>query len=206
MSKCSPPHWIAIKRIMRYLKGTLDFKLCLRCKDIVLRGFCNVDWTGDANDRRSTIQYVFLIGVGVIVRKCKTQAIIILSMTKEKYMATSHCTNEAAWLRSFLADVGHVQKRPTSIMCNNHGCITLAKNVTHHSRTKHINVKYHFIGEKLENQELCLKYCPMEDMITDILTKALANDRYQALTNAMALKAFNYLESESVEDRALDCS
>ena len=73
ISKARPPHWMAVKRIMRYLKGTLDFKLCLRCKKIMLRCFCDIDWVGDANDQRSTRGYVFFIGVRVILWKCKKQ-------------------------------------------------------------------------------------------------------------------------------------
>ena len=82
--------------------------------------------------------------------------------------------------------------------CDNQGCITLAKNSTHQSRTKHIDVQHHFIREKLENQEICLKYCPTEDIIADVLTKPLAKDRHQALTKAMGLKAFDYSQNGSV--------
>ena len=121
-------------------------------------------------------------------------------------MAISHCIKEAFWLWQLLADVRYVHEGLTSIMCDNQGCIALAKNLTHHSRTKHIDVQHHFISEKLENQEICLKYCPTEDMIADVLTKALANDRHQTLTKAMGLEAFNYSHSGSVEGRALDCS
>jgi hypothetical protein len=121
-------------------------------------------------------------------------------------MATSHCNKEAVWLRQFLKDVRYVQEGPTSIMCDNQGCIALAENCTHHSRTKHIDVQHHFIREKLENQEICLKYCPMEDMIADVLTKSVAKDRHQTLTRAMDLEAFDCSQSESVEDIALDCS
>ena len=71
MLKVDPPHWMAIKRIMRYFKSVLDLKLCLKDKDIVLRGFCYADHTGDANDWRSTIGYMFVIGNGVISWKCK---------------------------------------------------------------------------------------------------------------------------------------
>ena len=79
-----------------------------------------------------------------------------------------------------------MHERPIFIMYDNQGCITLAKNPIHHSRTKHIHVKHHFIKEKLINQEICLKYCPTEDMLADVLIKPLAN--------------------ENVEVRALDCS
>ena len=98
------------------------------------------------------------------------------------------------------------KKEPTSIACNNQGCIALVKNRTHHSRTKHIKVQHHLIRDKLKNQKICLKYCPTEDMIADVLTKPLANDRHQPLTKKRGLEAFNYSQSGSVEDRALDCS
>jgi len=206
MAKAGPPHWVAVKRIMRYLKGSLGLKLCLGGKDIALRGFCDADWAGDTNDRRSTTGYVFLVGEGVISWKCKKQPTIALSTTEAEYMATSQCTKEAIWLRNLLADVGCVQGGATSIMCDNQGCIALAKNPTHHSRTKHIDIQHHFIREKLESEEICLNYCPTEDMIADVLTKALAKDRHQALTRAMGLQVFDDSQSGSVEGRASDCS
>ena len=100
-------------------------------------------------------------------------------------MVTIHCMKEAVWLRQLLAGVRYVQEEPTSIMCDNQGCIALGKNPPHNSRTKHI--QHHFIREKLENQKICLKYCPTEDMIADVITKPLAKDRLQTLTNALDL-------------------
>jgi hypothetical protein len=136
---------MAVKRIMRYLKGTLDLKLCLAGKDVSLRGYCDADWGGDANERRSTTGYVFFVGVGAISWNCKRQPTIALSTTEAEYMATSQCTKEAIWLRKLMADVGLVQVGATTIMCDNQGCISLAKNPTHHSRTKHIDIQHHFI-------------------------------------------------------------
>ena len=90
-------------------------------------------------------------------------------------------------------------------MCDNQGCISLAKNPTHQFSTKHIDVQHHFTREKLKNREICLKYCLSEDMIVDVLIKPLAKDRNQTLKKAMGLEAFDYSQSGSV-DRALDCS
>ena len=95
---------------------------------------------------------------------------------------------------------------PTSIMYDTQGCIAFAKNPTHYSRTKHIDVKHYFIREKLENQEICLKYRPTKDLIADDITKPLAKDRHQTLIKAVGLEVFYYLQSESVKGRALDCS
>ncbi len=81
MLKASPPHWMVVKRIMRYLKGTLDFRLCIGSKNIALRGFCIANWMGYANDSQSTTGTCFFDGVGVISWKCKKQPTIALSTT-----------------------------------------------------------------------------------------------------------------------------
>ena len=198
MSRAGPSHWSAVKRIMRYLQGTLEYKLCLGGTNIELRGYCDADWAGDANERRSTTGYVFFIGDGAISWNCKRQPTIALSTTEAEYMATSQSTKEAIWLRKLLGDVGCVQVDATTIMCDNQGCIALAKNPTHHSRTKHIDVQHHFIREKLESGEISLRYCPTEDMVADVLTKALAKERHHRLAKAMGLREGNYSQSGSV--------
>ena len=105
----------------------------------------------------------------------------------EEYMTTSHCTKEVILLRQLLAYVGFMQERATSIMCNNQGCIAFAKNPTHHSCTKQINVQHHFIWEKLGEGEISLKCCPMEDMITCMLTKTRAYGKHQGLNGIACL-------------------
>ena len=168
--------------------------------------FRNADWAGDTNDPLSTTGYVYFVGIGVILWKCKKQPTIALSTIEVEYMATSQCTKEAVWFGQLLVDVGYVQEGPTSIMCDNQGCIALVKNSTYHSCIKHIDVQHHFFREKLENQKICLEYCPTEGMIADVPTKPLAKDRYQTITKAMGLEAFDYSQSGNVEGRALDCS
>ena len=91
-----------------------------------------------------------------------------------------------------------MQQEARTIMCDNQGGIALAKNLTHHSRTKHIDVQHHFIREKWESGEISLKYCPTEDMVADVLTKALAKDRHQRLAKEMGLQEGNYSQSGSV--------
>ena len=78
------------------------------------------------------------------------------------------------------------------IMCDNQGCIALAKNPKHHLRTKHIDVQYHFIREKVEEEVIKLRYCPTQEMVADVLTKALARDKHEAMRSAMRLEVFDY--------------
>jgi hypothetical protein len=204
MIKAGPSHWMAVKRILRYLKGSLELKLFLGGNDISLVGFCDADWADDTNDRWSMMGYVFFVACGAIWWKCKKQPTIALSTTEAEYMATSQCTKEVIWLRQLLADVRYMQEGATSIMCDNQGCIQLAKNPMHHFCTKHIDIQHHFIREKLETEEICLSYCPTEHMIADVLTKTLAKDRYHSLSRAMGLEIFNNSQSGSVEGKALN--
>ena len=115
-------------------------------------------------------------------------------------MAASQLAKEAIWLRQLMADVGCVQEEATTIMCDNQGCIAIAKNPKHHSRTKHIDVQHHFIREAIEEKVIDLKYCATEHMVADVLTKALGKDRHLMLSKAMRLESIDTSQSGSVED------
>jgi hypothetical protein len=121
-------HWMAVKMIMRYLKGSLHLKLQLGGQHIKLKGYCDVDWTGDVNDRRSTTGYAFSLGDGIVSWSSKRQPTVALSTTKAEYMAASHCTREAIWLRQLLDDMRCKYNEGTLIMYDNQGAIALTKN------------------------------------------------------------------------------
>jgi hypothetical protein len=124
-------HWMAVKRIMRYLKGSLHLKLQLGGQYIKLKGYCDAEWAGDANDRRSTTGYAFSLGDGVVSWSSKRQPTVALSTTEAEYMAASHCTREAIWLRQLLDDVRCKYDEGTLIMCDNQGTIALARNLVY---------------------------------------------------------------------------
>lgn len=201
MAKPGWSHWMAVKRIMRYIKGSLDWKLQLGGPHINLEGFCDADWAGDANDRRSTTGYAFLLGDGVVSWSSKRQPTVALSTTEAEYMAASHCLREAIWLRQLLDDVGCSNDEGTLMMCDNQGAIALAKNPVYHSRTKHIDVQHHFVRENVEKGVIRLEYCPTEDMLADVLTKALARERHERLIRRMGIGDFGPSQSGSVERR-----
>ena len=122
MAKSGSKHWAAVKRIMRYLKGTCDVKLCLEGHNIVLSGYSDADYAGDTNDRRSTTGYMFKVGTGAVLWNSKRQQTTATSTVEAEYMATSHSTKEAIWLRQLMADVGCTQDGPTTIMCDKRAC------------------------------------------------------------------------------------
>lgn len=117
----------------------------------------------------------------------KKQPIVTLSTAEAEYVALSTATQEAVWIRKLLSDFGVSQSQATTIMEDNQGAICLAKNPVTHSRSKHIDVRYHYIREALNDGIIDLQYCPTHDMIADTLTKLLPKQRFVMLRKNMGL-------------------
>jgi len=119
------------------LQGTLQFKL--RFEGLApqgLVGYCDADWAGDLEDRRSTTGFVFMMGGGTISWNSKQQPTIGLSMTKAKYMASTQATKEAIWMTKLMKELGYMkEKKAMVIQCDNQGAISSTKNPTQHART-----------------------------------------------------------------------
>eukprot|EP01018_Ginkgo_biloba_P030830 Gb_14961 [translate_table: standard] len=107
-------------------------------------GYVDYDWVGDVDRRRSTNGYVFRLFGGAVSWMSKRQAVVALSTTEAKYMATTHACKKAIWLMRLNSDVG-LSQRAITVQCDNQSAICLAKNPTFHSKTKHIDVQYHFV-------------------------------------------------------------
>jgi hypothetical protein len=114
-------------------------------------GYCDADWGGDLEDKRSTTGFVFMIGGGAISWISKRQPTIALSTTEAEYMVNMQATKEAIWITKLMTDLGYMEeKKMMVIRCDNQGAISLPKNPTHHARTKHIDVQHHFVRERVE--------------------------------------------------------
>ena len=187
-SNPSEAHLTAVKRVLRYLKGTLDITLKYRKsdKDKVL-GFSDADYAGDVDDRHSTTGNLFLMSGGPISWLSKKQPIVTLSTAEAEYVALSTATTEAVWIRKLLLDFGVSQSQATTIMEDNQGAICLARNPVTHSRSKHIDIRYHYIREALNDGIIKLQYCPTHDMLADTLTKPLPKGRFVMIRNNMGL-------------------
>lgn len=168
-----PAHWQAVKRIFRYLKGTSQVRLEYR-KDgnNSITGYSDSDWGSSEDDRRSVTGYVFLMSNGMISWNSKRQATVALSSTEAEYMALSSATQEALWWRNIEKELNYGEsKKPTTIFGDNVGALQLGTNGGYHPRTKHIDIRHHFVHEKVENSEIQLQYVPSELMVADALTK-----------------------------------
>lgn len=136
-----------------------------------LFGFTDSDYAGDEDDRKSTSGYVFMMGSGAISWSSKKQQIVTLSTTEAEFVATASCACQAIWLRRLLGKLDCCQEGPTLVFCDNVSTIKLSKNPVLHGRSKHIDVRYHFLRDLCKDGVIDLVYCKSEEQVADILTK-----------------------------------
>ena len=145
---------------------------------IELHGYADADWAGDVETRKSYSGYLFQIDNATISWRTKKQTVIALSSTEAKYVSLCSATQETIWLRNLLESIGFKIHIPTTIYEANQGARALLKNPRRHPRTKHIDIKYHYVREATEKEDIELEYCPTDIMFADILTKALPRTRF----------------------------
>ena len=185
MQAAGPEHWMAGKRVLRYLRGTrelgIKYGAMARGDSTRLEGYCDADWAGDVDTRRSTTAYIFMIAGGAVSWASKLQTTVALSSTEAEYMAACAAVQEAVHLRQLLGDVGYEQEGASVIYEDNQGCIWLANNPVVHKRSKHIDIRHHFTREKVESGEVRLEYVATEHQLADLLTNALHRVRLEVL-------------------------
>ena len=170
-----PIHCNLVVQIFWYLAGTLELGITFR-SDIAdeLIGYTDSDWAGLKDGRRSTGGYAFLLSGGPVSHQSKQQATVVLSSTEAEYMATTEAGKKALWIARFLATLEYrLPGHPVSLRADNRGAILFIANPEFHRRTKHIEVRYYWIREKVEAKEITITYVSTKDMVADGLTKAL---------------------------------
>lgn len=181
-------HWTCAKRVLRYLKETINHGLFYKKTGGSLVGFTDADWGNCGKDRRSYSGLVFLLANAAISwRSCK-QRTVALSSTEAEYTALSDAAREAIYLSSFLKEIGFSSLSNVTVHNDNQGAAKLAANSAFHPRSKHIDIKHHFIREVLAENRLALTYTPTEYMVADALTKALPNEKHSFCTRGMGIK------------------
>jgi hypothetical protein len=116
---------------------------------------------------------------------------VALSSTEVEYIAAAHAAKEAVWLMQLLTDLGLVFDSPTPLFIDNQSAITIAQNPEFHDRTKHIDVCYHFLQQKVDGGEIKLKYIPTGDQVADVLTMGLAREKHEHFSEVMGLRHTN---------------
>ena len=178
MANPTDTHLIATKRILRYLKGTLHFGIFLQHGPLSLSAFFDLDWAGDPFDRHSTTGYLVYLGYNPITWSAKKQDTVSRSSTESEYRALATTAAELSWLRQVLRDLGIFLPTPPNLWCDNVNALTIASNLVFHARTKHVEVDYHFVRERVLRMDLQVKYVVTRDQLADIFTKSLSIARF----------------------------
>ena len=210
----------ATKHLLRYLQGTMEYGILYRSgAPTSITGFTDADWGSCTRTRRSMGAYVFMLAGGSITWQCKRQLIVSRSSTKSEYRALSDGTQEVVWLHRLLAELlypcvqalplvqSNLHTNPDSsitqpsinIYCDNQGAIKLSHNPIFHARTKHIEIHYHFIRERVLGGEIRLHYIHTNLQPADALTKPLGRVKFQQHRSALGL---HYLQSLKTDQQA----
>ena len=172
MANPGKEHWQAVKWILRYLKGTSNFCLEFGRTSNSLVGFVDSDYAGDLDRRRSLTGYVFCIGGCAVSWKATLQHVVALSTTEAEYMAVTEAIKETLWLRGLFGELS-LHQEVTTVYCDSQSAIHLTKDQMYHERTKHIDVKYHFIRDTIAEKKVLIQKINTKDNPADMFTKAL---------------------------------
>ncbi|WVZ62530.1 hypothetical protein U9M48_012269 [Paspalum notatum var. saurae] len=167
-------HWAAVKRILRYIKGTLDQGLRIqKSVNNTLSAFSDADWAGCPDDRRSTSGFAVMLGSNLVSWSSRKQATVSRSSTEAEYKAIANVTAELIWLQTLLNELGIYQSEAPILWSDNLGAVYLTSNPMFHARTKHIEVDFHFVREQVARKALKVRFISSKDQLADIFTKAL---------------------------------
>jgi hypothetical protein len=194
MERPTEMHVAAIKRIMRYLKGTLSLGIMYKkvSGDVLqLNGWTDSDYAGDLDDRKSTSGYLFMLGGGAVSWSSKKQPIVTLSTTEAEFVAAASCACQSIWLRNILKHLMVDQDHNTLIFCDNSSSIKLSKNPILHGRCKHIDVRFHFLRDLTKEGIVELVHCKTQDQLADIMTKPLKLENYYSIRSKMGMLALD---------------
>ncbi len=193
MERPGQEHWVAVKRILRYLQGTQTHGLrYASVGQVDFEGYSDADWAGDTSDRKSTSGYVFKLAGSPISWGSKKQTSVSLSTSEAEYVALSLAIQEGKWIHKLLCELlGAVGMAAPELVIfeDNQSCIKMTKNPVNHGRAKHIDIKYHHIRDEVKRGLVHVEYKQTESMLADIMTKGLAGPRHADLTKLLGVVA-----------------
>jgi len=188
----------AVKHMLKYLKGTTKLGLFFPRKTSQDEGNMEVwtdsDWCGERMDRRSTFGYFFKYMHAPISWCSKKQNVVALSSCEAEYIASVETACQCLWLSTLIKELKLECREPIQLLVDNKSTISLSKNLVCHGRSKHIETKFHFLRDQVCQGRLELVYCPTENQVADVFTKALRQSRFERLRDLLGLKLINILD------------
>lgn len=180
--------WNELKRVVRYLKGTIHLKLHLGDgSNESLTGYADANWAEDRTDRKSNSGYIFKIYGATVSWGCRKQTCVALSSTEAEFIALSDACKEAIWLRSVLSWFQMDMSKPTTMFEDNQSCLALINQEGFSNRSKHIDTRRFFVKDHIDTGTIRCKYCKTEEMLADMCTKPLSANRLMYLRNSCGL-------------------
>ncbi|KAJ9565777.1 hypothetical protein OSB04_001743 [Centaurea solstitialis] len=188
LSKPKESHLKAVKRIFRYLKGTVTLGLWYpKGSGYELTGYTDADHGGCKLDRKSTTGHIQFLGDKLVSWASKKQNCVSLSTAEAEYVAAASCCSQIIWMRTQLRDYGFkFDKIP--IYCDSKSAIAISCNPVQHTKTKHINIRYHFIKDHVEKGTIELYFVNTEFQLADLFTKALDEKRFNFLITKLGMR------------------
>ena len=181
-------HVLAVKRIFRYLKGTMDYGLWYpKGNELTLIAYTDADWAGSVDDRKSTSGAAFYLGDCLVSWMSKKQSSVTLSTSEEEYIAATTYYTQVLWMKQTLQDIQVNYEEPISILCDNTSAISIYKNLVMHSKTNHIPIKYHFLREHVIEKQVKLEYVGTKEQVADVFMKPLPRETFEYLRDILGV-------------------
>lgn len=189
MEKPTTEHLAAVKRVLRYVAGTINRGCSYRRKKgaVHLVGFSDSDLAGDVDTRKSTTGVFFFLGDNLITWQSQKQKVVALSSCEAEYIAATTAACQGVWLARLLAELKGEEADAVTLNVDNQSAIQLSKNPVFHDRSKHIETRYHYIRECIEEDRVKIEFVSTNDQLADILTKSLGRDRFNKLCTRIGL-------------------
>lgn len=171
-------NWQDAKRVLRYLKGTIEYGVTFKKDELKMYGYIDSDWGGNELDRKSFTGYIFKFGNAPVSWEAKKQKTVALSSCEAEYMGLAEGCKEALFIYNLFEEI-FSQKLKIELLNDSQSAHKIVKNPIQHKRTKHIDIKYHFIRDVIRSEKFELTYIPTEDMLADVMTKTLGSQKHK---------------------------
>lgn len=174
--RCNPgkAHWLAVKRVMRYLKGTINMRIVYQHRSSEVISYCDADYAGNIDTKQTTTGYVFLFQDAAISWNSKLQKRVTLSSTESEYVAMVAAAKESIWFKQLEQELFPSSPKLMTLYCDNKSAMEKANNNAYSEATKHVDIKLKFLHQRIAKGEIELRHVPTQEMLADALTKGVS--------------------------------